>query len=169
MAVYRRRMAGIMSGVELAPAPQSYDLGGSDRIINYGEHSAILENGEWRTEKNKPEKQLFCEFLDEYSKQEMLMDLQKEFAAEFDQYAAYLKGEKRDPEFYILRGCRLYYIPFPRMFEDRLEYIGQFAGEFTAADMAWINNSRELINAYHQIYEGEMMRILPVSTLPVHI
>jgi hypothetical protein len=94
------------------------------------------------------------------NKQEILDLIKEQMASEFSAMQDYLSGRINRP---AIKGDPLLFFEFPDCFESRIAILDGFPGELTEIDMAWIKNSRGLIQKYHEaVYmQGNIKELVP--------
>lgn len=120
-----------------------------DVIIDCGDgYSAVRRDGEWETERNRSHAELEANFYRLTGKAEILDMTRREWEREYRENVSDGKIREDRKEIYLVG-----YISNPAFFDERIAYLDRFGGELTAADLAWIKNTRELVEKYHALYE----------------
>jgi hypothetical protein len=140
---------------EVPPDILMYPYGEDDTVVVDcgGGYCAVKRPHEaWAMEKNPDHDWQFKQFLNGSNKTEQLKDVMRSWEAEYKTFV-------KDGSVLAGPGYYPYYISTPDFFEKDISWVMQFKGELSAADQAWIKNSKDLIEKYHALYEEKIQKI----------
>jgi hypothetical protein len=102
------------------------------------------------------------------SKSFSLSIIMETFGREYSEFTNFLAGklDMSNKAFYEWSDRKLFYIEFPESFEKAIANLENDSGDLTSTELAWISNTRKLIQKYHAIAYKQMIEIWPQMAEP---
>jgi hypothetical protein len=128
-----------------------YPCGEEDNVIidcGNGYCAVKRPHEAWRMETKPNQDRQLEQMLASSTKTKQLENVKRLWEAEYTKFV-------KDGSVLTGPGYYPHYIEDPEFFEEDIFWVMLYKGELSAADEAWIKNSRELIEKYHVLYEEE--------------